>query len=99
MGTKYVCSPVTKSSNGFGHTNLDHSRTHKIEKTRKNGFGPFSYTFFVFIRVCLVGLRQTLMGTKNLSTKMAQIISFFGNKNMVRVKLMATVLFRHGFDY
>ena len=31
LGTKYVCSPVTKSSNGFGHTNLDHSRTHKIE--------------------------------------------------------------------
>ena len=33
--TKSVCSLVTKSSNGFGHTNLDHSRTHKIEKTRK----------------------------------------------------------------
>ena len=32
---KSVCSPVTKSSNGFGHTNLDHSRTHKNEKTRK----------------------------------------------------------------
>ena len=35
FGTKSVCSPVTKSSNGFGYTNLDHSRTHKIEKTRK----------------------------------------------------------------
>ena len=53
MGTKSVCSPVTKSSNGFGHTNLDHSRTHKIEKPEKNGFGPFSYKFFVCIRVGL----------------------------------------------
>ena len=53
MGTKSVSSPVTKSSNGFGHTNPDYSRTHKIEKTRKNGFGPFSYKFFVCITVGL----------------------------------------------
>ena len=60
MGTKSVCSPVTKSSNGFGHTNLDHSRTHEIEKTRKNGFGPFSYKFFVCIRVGLTQQTPTM---------------------------------------
>ena len=54
LGTKSVCSLVTKrSSNGFGYTNLDHSRSHKIEKKKKNGFGPFSYKFFVPIRVGL----------------------------------------------
>ena len=55
LGTKCVCSLVTKSSNGFGYTNLDHSRSHKIEKKKKNGFGPFSFKFFVPIRV---GLKQ-----------------------------------------
>ena len=34
LGTKSVCSLVTKRSNGFGYTNLDHSRSHKIEKTK-----------------------------------------------------------------
>ena len=54
LGTKSVCSLVTKRSNGFGYTNLDHSRSHKIEKNKtKNGFGPFSYKFFVPIRVGL----------------------------------------------
>ena len=47
---------VTKRSNEFGYTNLNHSRSHKIEKNKtKNEFGPFSYKFFVPIRV---GLRQ-----------------------------------------
>ena len=54
LGTKFVCSLATKSSNGFGFTNLDHSRSHKIEKNKKNGFGPFSYKFFVPIRVGLI---------------------------------------------
>ena len=54
LGTKSVCSLVTKYSNGFGYTNLDHSRSHKIEKKKKkNGFGPFSYKFFVPIKVGL----------------------------------------------
>ena len=35
LGTKFGCSLVTKRSNGFRHTNLDHSRSHEIEKTRK----------------------------------------------------------------
>ena len=35
LGTKSVCSLVTKRSNGFGYTNLDHSRSHKIEKKKK----------------------------------------------------------------
>ena len=37
------------------------------------------------------------MGTKNLN-EMAQIRFLRGTKNMVRVNLMATVLFWHGFD-
>ena len=53
LGTKSVCSLVTKRSNGFGYTNLDHSRSHKIEKPEKNGFGPFSYKFSVPIKVGL----------------------------------------------
>ena len=38
------------------------------------------------------------MGTKNINESVARIRFFFGTKNMVRVNLMATVLFRHGFD-
>ena len=34
LGTKSVCNLVTKRSSGFGCTNLDHSRSRKIEKTR-----------------------------------------------------------------
>ena len=46
LGTIYVSNLVTKRSNGFGYTNLDHSRSYKIEKNpKKNGFGPFSYKF------------------------------------------------------
>ena len=52
LGTKSVCSLVTKRSNAFGNTNLDHSRSDKIEKKTKR-FGPFSYKFFVPIRVGL----------------------------------------------
>ena len=54
LGIKSVCSLVTKRLNGFGYTNLDHSRSHKIEKNKKNGSGPFSYKFFVPIRVGLI---------------------------------------------
>ena len=36
---------------------------HVFGAEKKNGFGPFSYTFFVCIRV---GLMSTHMGTKNL---------------------------------
>ena len=35
LGTKSVCSLVTKCSNGSDYTNLDHSRSHKIEKKQK----------------------------------------------------------------
>ena len=41
---------VTKRSNRFGYRNLDHSRSQKIEKNKKNGFGLFSYNCFVPIR-------------------------------------------------
>ena len=34
LGTKSVCSLVTKRSNGFDYTNLNHSRSHKIEKNK-----------------------------------------------------------------
>ena len=43
-------------------------------------------------------LRPTLMGTKNLYENGLNLFFLFGTKNMVRTKLMATVLFRHGFD-
>ena len=46
LGTKSFRELVTKRSNGFGYTNLDHSRSHEIEKIlKKNGLGPFSYKF------------------------------------------------------
>ena len=35
LGTKSVCNLVRKRSNGFGYTNMDHSRSHKIEKNPK----------------------------------------------------------------
>ena len=57
LGTKSVCILVTKRSNGFDFTNLDYCRSHKIEKKKKTGFGPFLYKFFVPIRV---GLRADL---------------------------------------
>ena len=38
------------------------------------------------------------MGTKNLNENGPNPFVFFGTKNMVRVNLMATVLFWHGFD-
>ena len=38
------------------------------------------------------------MGTKNLYENGLNSFFLFGTENMVRVKLMATVLFRHGFD-
>ena len=44
-------------------------------------------------------LRRTLMGTKDLNEDGPNLFFLFGTKNLVRVKLMATVLFRHGFDY
>ena len=46
-----------------------------------------------------LGVKPTLMGTKNLYENGPNSFFFFGTKNLVRVKLMATVLFRHGFDY
>ena len=53
LGTKSVCSLVTKRSNGFGYTNLDHMLVPiRLKKNEKNGFGPFSYVF-VPIRVSL----------------------------------------------
>ena len=39
------------------------------------------------------------MGTKNLYENGPNPFFLLGTKNMVRVKLLATVLFRHGFDY
>ena len=38
------------------------------------------------------------MGTKNLYENEPNPFFLFGTKNMARVKLMATVLFRHCFD-
>ena len=38
------------------------------------------------------------MGTKNLYEYEPNPFFLFGTKNLVRVKLTATVLFRHGFD-
>ena len=38
------------------------------------------------------------MGTENLYENGPNAVFLFGIKNMVRVKPMATVLFRNGFD-
>ena len=38
------------------------------------------------------------MGTKNLYENGPNPFFFIRDQNLVRVKLMATVLFRHGFD-
>ena len=43
-------------------------------------------------------LKPTLMGTKYLYENGPNSFFLFGTKNMVRVKLMATILFRHGFN-
>ena len=40
----------------------------------------------------------TLKGKKSLYENGPNLFFVFGTKEMVRVKLMATVLFRHGFD-
>ena len=45
LGTKSVCSLVTKCSNGFGYTNLAHSRSHKIEKKQKK------WIWSIFVKV------------------------------------------------
>ena len=74
LGTKCVCNLVTKRSNGFGYMNLDHSRSHKIEKPEKNGFGPFSYKFFVPIRVGLIVHITTLLFS---SLYKSQLLLFF----------------------
>ena len=60
---KSVCSFVP-----LVQTNLDHSRSHKIEKNKnKNGFGPFSYKFFVPTRVGLThGIPANFRGGLNL---------------------------------
>ena len=39
------------------------------------------------------------METKNLNENGRNPYFLFGTKNLVRVKLVATVLFRHGFGY
>ena len=49
--------------------------------------------------VKLLELRPTLMGTKNLYENGPNPFFLFGTKTLVIVKLMATVLFRYGFDY
>ena len=71
LGTKSVCNLVTKRSNGFLYMNLDHSRFHKIEKTKQNGFGSFSLKFFVpvSVGVCTrsqVPIKQQLIQSINL---------------------------------
>ena len=38
-------------------------------------------------------------GNKKLIRKWTKPVFLFGTKNLVRVKLMATVFFRHDFDY
>ena len=45
----------------------------------------------------LMVLRPTLVGTKNFYENGPNPFFLFGTKNLV--KLMATVLLRHGFDY
>ena len=51
-------------------------------------------------RISVIGVvRPTLKGTKNLNENGPNpFFNYFGTKNMVRVNLMATVLFWHGFD-
>ena len=51
------------------------------------------------VESCTFDLRPTLMGTKNLNENGPNPFFLFGTKNMVRAKLMAKVLFRHGFAY
>ena len=52
----------------------------------------FRSLFFCPIRATLI------MGTKKLYKNGPNPFFLFGTKNLVRVKLMAMVLFRHGFD-
>ena len=45
LGTKSVCSLVTKRSNGLGYTNLDHSRSIRLKKTKKTDLVHFRISF------------------------------------------------------
>ena len=56
---------------------------HVFGPEKKTGFGPFSYKFFVCIRV-------GLMGTKNLNENGPNPFFLFGTKNLVRPTLMGT---------
>ena len=78
---KSVCSLVTKRLNGFGYTNLDHSRSHKIEKRKEKGFSPFFYKFFVPIRVGLLGMKwvtyETTHSPLSILGKIWETLSIF----------------------
>ena len=85
LGTKSVCSLVTKRSNGFGYTNLDHSRVPiRLKKTTiKNGFGPFSYKFFVPIRVELeVPIVKNLIIKNAPSSMMMNVLKEESRENL-----------------
>ena len=58
-------------------------------------FGPEKKTDLAHFRI---SFSPTLMHTKNLYENGPNPFFLFGTKNLVRVKLMATVLLRHGFD-
>ena len=59
--------------------------------------GPKSGFLAVVVVVCCI--QADSYGNKKLIRKKTKSVFFFGTKNLVRVKLMATVLFQHGFDY
>ena len=59
---------------------------------------PRSRKYFVY-NYWRTSLQADSYGNENLYENGPNPFFLFGIKNMVRVKLMATVLFRHGFDY
>ena len=79
----FPITSVTKSSTArFLHENL-------VEKLK---------IFVQDIVPIRTALRPTLTGTENLYENGPDPFFSFGTKNMARVKLTATILFRYGFD-
>ena len=56
-------------------------------------------SLFTFFLGCSGYLVADSYGSEKLIRKWTKSVFFIRDQNMVRVKLMATVLFRHGFDY
>ena len=96
LDVRFVDVPagVTQEEGHTGFLHLPSAELASIFLARR--IQPFLSLVDDEVEFCV--LRPTLMGTKNSYENGPNPFFLFGTKNMVRVKLMATVLFRPGFD-